>query len=287
MAYPQAIDVFTTLIDNVDIIQAAHPNSRGTAITNIETALGTYLKNVLPVSYANGITASPSSGDGDHDIDFGAIKVREDAGVDDIEVDALTKQFDATFAAGTNAGGMQSGSSLANNTGYYVYAIDDSSRVLSGDIMAVPIGTSFSYPSGYDVKRLISFFSTNGSANIYGFSHNDILWTYDAWITLASGSPGTSWASLDLTNRVPANLSTYCFGTLYSTTSGARFMTNDNSLATTTGTKRNQVQAASAEMAYSWQFETLTANTLYWRWTDGSGNGAVYLNGFLLNKLRT
>lgn len=47
MAFPDTIDSFATLTDNVDTIFAAVPNERGTAITNIETALGTSLSNIF------------------------------------------------------------------------------------------------------------------------------------------------------------------------------------------------------------------------------------------------
>lgn len=47
MAFPDTIDSFATLTDNVDTIFASIPNERGTAITNIETALGTSLSNIF------------------------------------------------------------------------------------------------------------------------------------------------------------------------------------------------------------------------------------------------
>ena len=47
MSFPDTIDVFATLTDNVDTIFASIPNERGTAITNIETALGLGLANIV------------------------------------------------------------------------------------------------------------------------------------------------------------------------------------------------------------------------------------------------
>lgn len=42
MAYPAALDSFTTKADLTDLVSAAHMNAVQTAIVNVETALGTY-----------------------------------------------------------------------------------------------------------------------------------------------------------------------------------------------------------------------------------------------------
>lgn len=47
MAFPSDIDVFITLVDNIDDYLAAHVNDRNTAVVNIQTALGTNLKNAV------------------------------------------------------------------------------------------------------------------------------------------------------------------------------------------------------------------------------------------------
>ena len=109
MAYPDTIDTFVTLVDNVDTVLAAHPNDRGSAITNVETALGTNLKNVLPRDYLYGGLVSNNSSDADHDLDISALECRDDGNSVDIILGAFTKLCDATFAEGTGNGGMQSG----------------------------------------------------------------------------------------------------------------------------------------------------------------------------------
>lgn len=46
MAYPTTIDVYITLVDNIDTVAASHVNERNTAIVNIETALQANLAGV-------------------------------------------------------------------------------------------------------------------------------------------------------------------------------------------------------------------------------------------------
>ena len=46
MSFPDTIDSFATLVDNVDTMFALIPNDRGRAITNIETAMGISLANI-------------------------------------------------------------------------------------------------------------------------------------------------------------------------------------------------------------------------------------------------
>lgn len=46
MSYPTTIDVYITLVDNIDTVAASHVNERNTAIVNIETALQASLAGV-------------------------------------------------------------------------------------------------------------------------------------------------------------------------------------------------------------------------------------------------
>jgi hypothetical protein len=80
----------------------------------------------------------------------------------------LTKQFDATWAVGNNAGGMQSGSALPTSGTVHVHLIERSDTGVV-DIMGVPNGTTLVLPSGYDRSRRIMSFRTDSSANIIGF----------------------------------------------------------------------------------------------------------------------
>lgn len=51
MAYPSAIDSFTTKVDNTDTVLAAHVNDLQTSVVNIQTYLGTNASQTAPVAH--------------------------------------------------------------------------------------------------------------------------------------------------------------------------------------------------------------------------------------------
>ena len=90
------------------------PAVDGSALTGIASA--------LPRGHLSGLELSNGT-DADHDINISAGECRGIDDDEDIVLSAFTKQIDASWAAGTNAGGLASGVSLANNTWYHVFAI--------------------------------------------------------------------------------------------------------------------------------------------------------------------
>ena len=115
-----------------------------------------------------GLTLSNNGADSDHDIDVAAGSAHDDTGAVTITLAAgITKQIDAAWDEGTDAGGLDDGA-VANNTMYHVFLIRNSS---SGAVDAL-FSTSFDapvMPAGYDQKRRIGAVKTNGSANILPF----------------------------------------------------------------------------------------------------------------------
>lgn len=108
--------------------------------------------------------------DADHDIDFSSGKISDSNGTLLINVSALTKQLDANWAAGDNAGGLFTGT-IAADTTYHCFAIvkDSDGSVDAGfdiDISASNI------PSGYTAHRRIASIFTDSSANIVGFTQS-------------------------------------------------------------------------------------------------------------------
>lgn len=123
-------------------------------------------ENTLPQGYIAGLGLSVNTTDSDHDIDIAAGAARDAANTADIELaSGLTKQMDATWAAGTNAGGMEDGTTIGNNAAYAVWLIRGSG---SGDVDVIGSASASapSLPTGYDQKELIGGFRTDGSANI-------------------------------------------------------------------------------------------------------------------------
>lgn len=77
----------------------------------------------LPRSHLAGYTLSNNVADATNDVDIAVGSARSTANTDNILLaSALTKQLDAVWAVGTNAGGRASGAAIANTT-YHVFAI--------------------------------------------------------------------------------------------------------------------------------------------------------------------
>lgn len=123
---------------------------------------------VLPMGWISGLQLSHGT-DTEHDITVVAGKARNDADTVDMALaSALTKQADATWAGGTDAGGMASGESLPTSGTIHVWLIKNPT---SGDVDVMfndnaSSGLSPTLPSGYTVKRRIGSYRTDDSANI-------------------------------------------------------------------------------------------------------------------------
>jgi hypothetical protein len=124
---------------------------------------------ILPkqITIANGT-------DADHDLNFGAFNAQADDGSLVFSVSALTKQIDATWAAGNDQGGLDTGT-VANSIPYYIFAIYNPSTLVS-DILFSASKTSPTLPSGFTKKEYKGACHTDGSANIrqgtYLFNNN-------------------------------------------------------------------------------------------------------------------
>lgn len=122
-----------------------------------------------------GLTCSNNGTDADHDLDI-AVGYATDYGnavVMELTT-AITKQIDATWAVGTNAGGLDTGA-VAASTGYGVYLIRRSDTgvvdvLFSTDMSAA--GSSVTMPTNYSQKRLIGWVRTDSSSNILAFTQS-------------------------------------------------------------------------------------------------------------------
>lgn len=138
--------------DVFQVLQLVSPRSSTTA----------FGRSLLPdtVTIANGT-------DSDHDIDFSGGNFNFDDGSGQYIVSALTKQIDANWAVGDNAGGLDTGTVAADTT-YHCFAIYDSTNIVSDYIFSLS-ATSPTLPGTYDKKRRVGSVITDGSANILNF----------------------------------------------------------------------------------------------------------------------
>lgn len=148
------------------------------AVTGVLTA-GTA---PLPRSWLAGLALSNDT-DTDHDIAIAVGAARDDSDAADLRLDAtLTKQIDASWAVGDNAGGLDGSESVAgtpdNNTWYSVWLIRRSDTGVV-DALFSESATAPTMPTNYDQKRRIGWVKTNGSGNIYQFIQTGerFIWT--------------------------------------------------------------------------------------------------------------
>lgn len=142
--------------------------------------------------------------DTQHDIDIGTGEAMDSTNGYVLRLTStLTKQIDAAWAAGTNAGGLFSGTVAANTT-YFVFLIrkDSDGSIDAGFDTS---STAANIPGGYTAFRLIDALITDGSANIINFyawpvSNRTIMKYYNAIIQdLSTTTPATSRTLVALT----------------------------------------------------------------------------------------
>jgi hypothetical protein len=151
----------------------------------------------LPRSYLAGLGLSNNGTDADADIDIAAGEARDDGDDANLELGAaLTKQLDASWAVGSNAGCLDGSESSDgtpdSNTWYHVWLIKRSDTAVV-DILCSESATSPTMPSDYDFKRRIGAVRTDGTADIVAFSQqgDEFLWS-TANLDASATNPGTS-----------------------------------------------------------------------------------------------
>jgi hypothetical protein len=131
---------------------------------------GSYFGNHIEGLF-NGVGAISNAADADHDITVAAgISCLDSTRAVFMGVSlAMTKQIDAAWAIGTNAGGRFSGVALSNNTTYHFFMIknDITGALDYGFDISL---TAANKPAGYTYYRKLWSVITDGSANIIGFT---------------------------------------------------------------------------------------------------------------------
>ena len=137
------------------------------------------------ISYLNKpVTITNNATDADHDMNFGAGNFDFDDGSGQATLSALTKQFDATFALGTNAGGMVSGESLPADGFVYVYQISNENGTIT-DIIGTTTadgstisGDSVVSANSLTKKQYLGALPTDASSNIRNGNYTTFIGGY-------------------------------------------------------------------------------------------------------------
>lgn len=117
-----------------------------------------------PFGQMVGLNISNNAGDANNDIDISAGQAADDTGAAIITLsDSITKRLDAAWSAGTDNGGIDTGSK-ANDTLYAIWLIAESDGV--GDVILSEDFDTPAMPTGYTLKRYLGACFTDGSGNI-------------------------------------------------------------------------------------------------------------------------
>jgi len=150
----------------------------------------TVSSSVAPRGHIGGLTLSNNVTDATNDIDIATGEATSsDTGITMILVDGITKRLDASWAVGTNQGGLDTGS-IANAT-YHVFLIKRSDTGVV-DVLFSTSATAPTMPSSYDLKRRIGSIMRI-SATIVPFSQfGDEFLLKLPVREVATSNPGTS-----------------------------------------------------------------------------------------------
>jgi hypothetical protein len=133
--------------------------------TSKKLTLAQVMDFVFPKGLVVGGTLSNAAGDATNDITIAAFTVQDESGGGVLTLAAaITKQIDATWAVGTNAGGMNTGA-VADTTWYEVIAIK---RVDTGvvDVMFSTTANRATLPASYTLKARLGWVRRGAATNL-------------------------------------------------------------------------------------------------------------------------
>ncbi|HDZ39805.1 MAG TPA: hypothetical protein ENH62_16290 [Marinobacter sp.] len=159
----------------------------------------------LPRSYLAGLGTSNGT-DADHDIDVAVGTARDSANSSNITIATTTvKQIDASWAAGTNQGGLSSSLTVATDTWYHVHAVIISAAADVCIDTSVTAANCIADHSATDYRRIGSVF-TGASDNILAFFQleDEFLWKTVPALDVDTGTSGTS--AVTFTATVPTGV---------------------------------------------------------------------------------
>jgi hypothetical protein len=190
------------LIDDADAAEAQTTLGISSfAQTLLDDADAATARSTLGVLLPKQITISNGT-DASYDIDFTAGNFDFDDQSGQATLSAITKQIDAAWAEGTNAGGLDTGT-VAADTFYYLFAIYNPTTQTS-DALFSASKTSPTLPSGYTKKKYVGCVLTDGLGNIVGFRQVGNRFYYNQiFLDIPSGLAPTTPTNKTLT--VPPN----------------------------------------------------------------------------------
>ena len=201
----------------------------------------------LPAKYITGLVPSNNTTDSDHDIDISPGECRDTSDTVDMTLSStLTKQIDAAWAVGTNAGGLDTGT-VAANTIYHVWLIKRSDTGVV-DALFSTSGSSPTMPANYDYKRWLGWVRTDSTpaiitADWIGNGNQLEMW-FKARQELATGLTATSYTIQSVIGYIPSGITCDALFGGYSTVGGDHILISSDGTNMKTVFRTNSTSTA-------------------------------------------
>lgn len=218
------------------------PGARGSSM-RVDPSAATGIAFGADLGYISGLDCSINATDPTNDIDIAAGEAASNDAAFTSRVmmalaGAITKRLDATWAVGTNQGGLDGTESVAgvpdNDTWYYIWLIMRSDTGVV-DVLFSESPTSPNMPASYDKKRLISVVRRATAANRrFSQDGSRIL---QSEVNVLSGGTATADTGVTLTSAIPTPVakSFMCSGRSNVSTADSSQSINDVVIQVATG----------------------------------------------------
>jgi hypothetical protein len=235
---------------------------------NTVNATGYYstggLGTVLPRGHIDGLILSNNGSDAVNDIDIAAGQATSGDGTYVLNLaSSLTKRIDASWAVGTNQGGLDGTESVAGtpdvSTWYHMWLI---ARPDTGvvDVLFSESPTSPTMPTNYTKKRRVGAVFNNSSGDIRAFDQIGDEFIWDAAIVdLDDDNPGTS--AVTRTLSVPTGVkvkASVTLGSFLGTTGHGSWLSSldssDQAAQSITTSSLTNMAMGNAEASSYWSF---------------------------------
>jgi hypothetical protein len=213
----------------VNVGSAGAPVVLNGALGTPTSGTGTNCSAFMPVNYLSGLTLSNNGSDAVNDIDIATGGARDSTDAYSMVLaSALTKRLDASWAVGTNQGGLDTG--VIANAVYHVFLI---ARPDTGvvDALFSTSATAPTMPTNYTLRRRIGAIQRVAGSILAFTQTGDEFRLTNAVADVSANNPGTAAVTRNLS--VPAGVKVVAIIGATVTTGGASVAAYFSDLATT------------------------------------------------------
>lgn len=255
-------------------------NDAGTKRWILQNVYGATAGVIPPtgVSLTGGIVGMSLSNDTDtdHDILISAGACMDSTGAYHLSAaSGITKQIDAPWTIGDDAGGILNGSVSANEL-YHIYALrKDSDTIVDYGFLDKDDAIGTYLPAGYSTYRWIGYVFTDSSANIRSFRMTDNIITFNEAVP-RTGSYANSaiMQGYDLGGFIPSGYTKRVFISTYNAIGSAVTLGSTPTQGTTTVTANTSNAWSSLHDMVAW-VHVVSNSVIYLN--TGSNNTSVWI----------